>query len=347
MCKREGGSEMPDSNVSVKASGACRAVWLMMTFVAVGGSPAAADGTMYWAEFGVSDGKLSRATFEGSEVEILLDDLSLPVEVELDLAGRKVYWSSGGLSGEPGRLERANLDGSSVETVLELDGDIRGAVIHPSAGIYLTADLPGAGNDKVLRVDLDGSNLEEIVTGIHMVGGIDVDPANEKVYWTEFLELNGGPVAPGQIRRAGLDGSNVEIVIGPGFDPPGLVAVDPRAGKLYWVTFTDCSPCNMVRRADLDGGNEELLINGISVADFELELESQKMYWTSTFGIDRANLDGSAIETVLSTESTLGIALDPFDVGDPVPATSPLAVWIAALAMLLAAAALRRRSDQP
>jgi len=73
-----------------------------------------------------------------------------------------------------------------------------------------------------------------------------------------------------------------------------------------------------VLRANLDGSNVELVADGSGFSFFPfhvaLDLDNGKVYWTSlTFGIERANLDGSARELVLALpgQNPQGVAVDP------------------------------------
>ena len=65
------------------------------------------------------------------------------------------------------------------------------------------------------RADLDGSNIELLVNLLPTVeapeptGGLALDLVGNNIYWTA-----GGPRVYGEIQRANLDGSNVEVVLG-------------------------------------------------------------------------------------------------------------------------------------
>ena len=60
------------------------------------------------------------------------------------------------------------------------------------------------GVDKIQRANLDGSNVEDLVTtGLRVPWGIALDIAGGKMYWTDF----------NKIQRANLDGSNVEDLV--------------------------------------------------------------------------------------------------------------------------------------
>ena len=68
------------------------------------------------------------------------------------------------------------------------------------------------------------------------------------VYWT----TGGTGPSSGTINRAGLDGSDPQVIV-TGQDFPNGVAVD--ANYLYWVNRSD----NTVHLANLDGSNPQTL----------------------------------------------------------------------------------------
>ncbi len=163
-----------------------------------------------------------------------------------------------------------------------------------------------AGRDKIQRADLDGSNVEDLLTSADgVVGpvGLALDVAGGKMYWTEWEE--------DKIRRANLDGSNSEDLIASGRAPVWL-ALDVPGGKIYWTDWgTD-----RIQRANLDGSNvENLVTRGLnSPGGLALDVANGKMYWTDSFWhkIQRANLDGSNIEDLITSGlgGPSGLALD-------------------------------------
>lgn len=64
------------------------------------------------------------------------------------------------------------------------------------------ADL-GAG--KIQRANLDGSDVEDIITDLLGPNGIALDLDGNKIYWADEFS--------GKIQSANLDGSNVEDVV--------------------------------------------------------------------------------------------------------------------------------------
>lgn len=126
------------------------------------------------------------------------------------------------------------------------------------------------------------------------------------MYWTDEQRPVAPTYATHNIRRANLDGSNIETLIMAREDIFD-VALDLVGGKMYWMGFD-----NGIQRASLDGSNIETLVpiqgNMYSIA---LDVVGGKMYWTHTGHIQRANLDGSHVETLVHIQGTIsGLALD-------------------------------------
>ena len=154
-------------------------------------------------------------------------------------------------------------------------------------------------NGKIQRADLDGSNVEDLLTlaGLAFPGEIALDVANGKMYWTN----------PGsdKIQRADLDGANLEDLVASGLSSPTGLALDLSAGKMYW---TDRGT-HKIQRADLDGSNvEDLVASGLmSPNGLDLDVSGGKMYWTDVDAdkVQRAGLDGSNVEDLLTSAAGL------------------------------------------
>ena len=164
------------------------------------------------------------------------------------------------------------------------------------------------GTHKIQRANLDGSNIEDLVTtGLIYPQGIALDLTGRKMYWTD-----GGT---DKIQRANLDGSNIEDLIPTGLTSsptgPEGIALDVAGEKIYWTDFST----GKIQRANLNGSNIEDLITGLRYPQsIALDIAGGKMYWAhdSPDKIQRANLDGSNIEDLITTglEGPQGIALD-------------------------------------
>ena len=166
-------------------------------------------------------------------------------------------------------------------------------VDSPDTEIYWTM----AGN--IWRVRLDGSNIQDLVTGLRRPFSLALDISMGKMYWAE-LDVD-------KIRRANLDGSNVEDLV-TGIPFATGIALDTSGGKMYWVD----NNAQKVQSANLDGSNVEDLVTGIpSPSAIALDVSGGKVYWEGGGLIQRANLDGTNVESSCSTTSYVNdIALD-------------------------------------
>ena len=157
----------------------------------------------------------------------------------------------------------------------------------------------GRSEQKIQRANLDGSQVEDVVTGLGGIDGLALDASGGKIYWTERSDK--------KIRRANLDGSQVEDVV-TGLDQPIEVALDVSRDKIYWVDYSR----GKIQCANLDGSQVEDLISANGPHGIALDVSRGKIYWVAYGKIQRANLDGSQVEDLVTgvNWSPSGIALD-------------------------------------
>ena len=175
-----------------------------------------------------------------------------------------------------------------------------------SSHLYWTSPFEGA----IYRADLDGTNVEPLVSGLDVPFDLALDVAGGQMYWN---------TESGGIYRASLDGSNVETLVVPEeaeyYDPESL-ALDVAGGWIYWTDSFEDS----INRAALDGSNIETFFvpeegepTGFGLA---LDVAGGRMYWTAlnlwtgTFGIYRAALDGYAETLVVPGTPEMGLPTD-------------------------------------
>jgi low density lipoprotein receptor-related protein 5/6 len=136
------------------------------------------------------------------------------------------------------------------------------------------------------------------------------------IYWSDDSQSS----FPGDIRRANLDGSGQQTVLG-NLREPHYIALDISGGSIYW---TDAGNAH-IGRANLDGSGGQILVRASQTSSLQgiaLDVGGGKMYWTdvgpgggtSSHGnILRANFDGSGEQTLLGPTQVghpRGIALD-------------------------------------
>ena len=170
----------------------------------------------------------------------------------------------------------------------------------PRGKIYWT--IPDEG--KILRANLSGTDVETIyysppVPSTHGGHYIISAPAGiaisgDKIYWVDQGNW---------IRRANLDGTCVERLVGGGNAP---IAIAIANSKMYWTDYNDE---HKIKRANLDGTRIEALYSGTELPA-EIAVSGGKMYWTAKtrtgmfdttgVGVRRANLDGTGIELLVT-----------------------------------------------
>jgi len=136
---------------------------------------------IYWTQKGPTKGGLGRlcranmdipkgqSSANRSDIEVLFDQLPEPIDLELDLANRVLYWTDRGDPPRGNTVNRAPIDEKAVPEVL---------ITHLMEGIGITLDVPGnrmfvtdfAGS--VYSADLDGKNLRNLLAGQGNLTGI-------------------------------------------------------------------------------------------------------------------------------------------------------------------------------
>lgn len=242
-------------------------------------------GHIYWTNMGSSpganDGSIERADIDGRHrVPIVPPGATFtPKQLHLDKANGRLYWSDR----EGMRVMRANLDGSSVETLVETG-----------------------------RGDADRRDQTRWCVGITL------DLNRQQIYWTQKGPDNG---EQGQILRAGIDipsgetaanRSDIEVFFDRLPEPIDL-ELDIVNRLLYWTDRGDPPRGNTVNRAAIDAkpAAPQILIThlmeGIGIA---LDVPGDRMFVTDFAGsIYSAKLDGSDQRNFLYAQGNLtGIA---------------------------------------
>jgi hypothetical protein len=238
----------------------------------------AAAGKIYWSHGSFNDGRIRRANLDGSGQQILVSSLKLARGLALDLAGGKMYWANSPAAGNAGGLiERANLDGTGRETVFA-----------------------------ITPYDPFGSKI----------GRPTVDSVNGWVWFG----------ADHAILRVNLDGPPfVARTVVTGLSTPTRVQVDVANGWVYGIDSDTISDCAW--RARFDGSEFEVVVDSTpnsiessGLLDLELDRTAGRLYLADEIGntvIQRANADGSALQTIFTSPSGWVPAALAFDASPP------------------------------
>jgi hypothetical protein len=202
--------------------------------------------------------------------------------------------NAGTTTGAPATDQRGNARVGAVDI----------GAYEASASVYNKVYWADFSGNRIQRANLDGSNVETVVSGISGPAGLAVDLVNGKIYWTEALTQ--------KVRRANLDGTGIQD-IATGIEGANSIALDLAGGKIYFTEnglFT-----NRIHRANLDGTSPQALVTtGLSSPEsIQLDVAAGKMYWSDsvTKKIQKANLNGTSVTDVYSAASApKGLSLD-------------------------------------
>jgi uncharacterized delta-60 repeat protein len=226
-----------------------------------------------------------RLNSDGSGKTAIVTGLVGPLGLTVDEEAGKVYW----VDTDTHKIQRANLDGSSVEDVIDVSGSNPYDIEIDTVGQKIYWSSYG-GNLGIFRADIDGSNIEEIVPEGHGVSvGITLDIANGKIYWCDFTQ--------NAIKRSNLDGSAVEIFTTS--SNPNTPVLDFVNNRLYWTR--GFSSAGTLDRFNLDQtGFTTLITNQLSPSGITIDYYNNRIIWVleDEDAVRTSNLDGSNIQTI-------------------------------------------------
>ena len=200
------------------------------------------SGKVYWTEkTGESRGTINSANLDGTSVTELTSILSVPMGIAVDTTGNKLYWTN-----TRGRIQRASLDGSGIQNVVQDLSDPTNIVVS-NGFIYWTE-----GGNSVRRVNISGQQIVgDVAANLGTVGGLAV--GGGKVYWTEKTGKRGGT-----INSANADGNTGATKLTSILATPMGISVDTVGSNLYWTNAR-----GRVQRANLNGSGITNVVEGL------------------------------------------------------------------------------------
>lgn len=272
--------------------------------------PASSTAQLYWIE----DERIQTADLDGSNVAEVLafERNALPSGIAVDAEGGWIYWYEDGSQ----YIRRARLDGSEATDLFRPeDRRVDDLVIDADNGhVYWGAAI---GDGIIGRAALDGSDAEVLLSDADYTEGVldlALDVKSGKMYWT----------ALGAVRRANLDGTDVEFVADVPFNrQPSSISLDADGGFVYWAEGDE------IFRAPMDGGEPESVLRRNRPEDVVVVPAEGKIYWVQGFwanlraedpGVFRADLDGGNVEELVLDVMPEALAVVGGDTGTDVDA---------------------------
>jgi DNA-binding beta-propeller fold protein YncE len=237
-----------------------------------------AGGHLYWTNMGnfrENDGSILRSDLDGRNITTIVPPggTFTPKQLQLDKQHGKLYWCDR----EGMRVMRANLDGSSIETLVDTSGgdprpgpDLRkwcvGIAVDAAGGKFYWTQKGGddAGEGCIFRANIElphgqtpanRHDIELLYDNLPEPIDLDLDVANRIMYWTD----RGDPPRGNTVNRAPMDPTPdhrqaPEIVFSHLMEGIGL-ALDLKRGRMFVTDFA-----GSVYSANLDGSNKKVLL---------------------------------------------------------------------------------------
>ena len=196
---------------------------------------------LYWtSQTGASAGTIHSANLDGTGATLLTTIMAVPMGIAVDTAGSKLYWTN-----SRGRIQRASLNGSGIQNVVQNLSAPRDIVLH-GGYIYWTE-----GGTSIRRVNMSGQKqTQDVAVNLDTLGGLAV--GGGKLYWTEQTGASSGT-----INGAELDGTQFATLATLQSAPMGI-AVDTAGSQLYWTNSR-----GRVQSGNLNGSGIKNLVTGL------------------------------------------------------------------------------------
>jgi DNA-binding beta-propeller fold protein YncE len=294
-------------------------------------APSPTTGRIFYLNIGgQGGGRVSSANDDGTDLKVVLGGRTAgPDGIVVDTATKKIYWTNMGRpAANDGTLERVDLDGSNLTTIVPAAGTWTPKQLKLDAkhGKLYWSDREGM---RIMRSNLDGSNIETLVEtaqgddarkdATNWCVGIALDIDGGKVYWTQK-----GSGGNGRIFRANLEipkgqdaahRKDIETLFD-ALPEPIDMDLDLAHRVMYWSDRGDPPRGNNISRAPMDPPkgfdakarkDQEILVGGLKEGiGISLDLKGGRMFYTDLSGaVYRANLDGSNAKTILTGQGAL------------------------------------------
>ncbi len=230
---------------------------------------------------------------DGKSIKVLVKSKYYSLyRFDIDTLNKMIYWINGGLfhNKNISKIIRSDIEGNNKELLLSVS-DI-GIPVDLALSIkHKKVFISDKNDNSIKRMNLDGSGLETIISGLDYVTSLFVDENNSKLYW---IDPHGE-----KIQRSNLDGTNIEDVITKDLKSCWNIAISNLQSKIYWTNISGSA----IYKANLDGSNIEKVYkstipNFNRPKDLFIDEVDEKIYFSTTNPetIKRCDFNGENVE---------------------------------------------------
>ena len=181
-----------------------------------------------------NSGMIMEFDLRSEQLSVVFDNVLNDSDIVYDEDNRTIYWGNG--SG----IQSYLLGSDHVEQVAIFGAEVSG--LNRLAIDFDAGKMYWAYRGSILKANVDGSEIEIILSGLTLIGDIDVSPSTGQIYWHDVRKIG----------RANLDGTNTETMLEIKNSFPGALTIDHEAGMVYYSISTLGTGESAIQRADLD-----------------------------------------------------------------------------------------------
>ena len=181
------------------------------------------DGKVYCTTLARSD--LFRGNPDGTGVEKILTLSTNAGRIIVDRNANAVYWAT-----EVGGIRSTSMTDRTEKVIFQSNYNEFAALpmaLDTARSRLYFANPEANGQYTFMRVNVNGSDAQQLFTTSNRPDAITFDPYNEKIYWADLVS---GTM---RIRRANLDGSSIETIT-TGTRKVFDILVDGASNRVYW-----------------------------------------------------------------------------------------------------------------
>jgi hypothetical protein len=212
-------------------------------------------GKLYFTEFGVGffDGEIKSTNIGGGPIQDVVTGQTGPASLVLDVAGSRIYWTDNGSFGFDS-IKRADLDGLNLQTVNSTGlQDPSGIAIDLAESKIYWGDQS---SNFVRRSDLNGTNEEDVVTGLNSPREIAVIRLGGTANTAPTVDLDAN-------NSSGAAGNDYSFTFTEGDGPTAIADSDADLVDVDSITFANVQ---LSINGLLDGNTEVLVLDGDTFA---------------------------------------------------------------------------------
>lgn len=238
------------------------------------------------------DSVIVKSLLSGKNSKNIVSD-TRTTKIVVDADNNRIFWIE---NNDKKILKSANSDGSQIKSIINLDNNAR-SLAFDGKHLYWVAD--NNIQTTVVRSDLEGNNQETVIRG-QDIKHITIDTKQQRLFW---VTDNG--IAQ-RVRFSDLSGKITTTILRKNSGPFSSLAIDSKNENIYWIKSIDGVE-TIICKSNFQGkGTQQIVkssfITGLAVAD-------EKIFWIGRNAggnaILCANLDGSEIETIFVSDTTI------------------------------------------